>query len=237
MSNFKISLGVKFLDEVLSSAEDYVVLLYGPVGSGKSLIVKKLAEQVINSGKEVVYSAFEEDPRKVKRWFAQKDTSTLSRLKIVNYFSDGVKDPDIIQGSDVISDLRSMVTDSTGLIIVDSMNELTLRYDVNQLVQLIKGVSSIIYGKGALALFTYNSVSQEIDVSLELVKFLFDGLIQLNVEPIPNTVIRSLRIERFKGVRVDSGWYFFAINEKGDLEGVDASSIVSLIRSLQSQQM
>ncbi|MCQ4335909.1 MAG: AAA family ATPase, partial [Sulfolobales archaeon] len=107
MSNFKISLGVKVLDEVLSSAEEYVVLLYGPVGSGKSLIVKKLAEQVINSGKEVVYSAFEEDPRKVKRWFAQKDTSTLNRLKIVNYFSDGVKDPDIIQGSDVISDLRS----------------------------------------------------------------------------------------------------------------------------------
>jgi len=114
----------------------------------------------------------------------------LNRLRIVNYFSDGVKDLDIIQGSDVISDLRSLVTDRTGLIIIDSMNELTLRYDVNQLVQFIKGVSSIIYGKGALALFTYNSVSQEIDVSLELVKFLFDGLIQLNVEPIPNTVIR-----------------------------------------------
>jgi len=51
MSIFKISLGVKVLDEVFSSAEEYVVLLYGPVGSGKSLIVKKLAEQVINWAK------------------------------------------------------------------------------------------------------------------------------------------------------------------------------------------
>jgi RecA-superfamily ATPases implicated in signal transduction len=107
MSNFKISLGVKVLDEVFSSAEEYVVLLYGPVGSGKSLIVKRLAEQVIKSGKEVVYSAFEEDPRKVKRWFAQKDTSTLNRLKIVNYFSDGVKDPDI--NSRLRRDLRPEV--------------------------------------------------------------------------------------------------------------------------------
>ncbi|MGC9104960.1 MAG: RAD55 family ATPase [Thermoprotei archaeon] len=233
-SRFK--LGIKTLDEALSSAQEYVVLLYGPVGSGKSLVVKKMAEQVLRAGEDVIYAAYEEDPRKIKRWFSSRNLFS-ERLKLINFFSDSVKDPEIIQGSDLLSDIRSLVEESTGLVIVDSLNELTLRYDINQLVQLVKGVSSMIYGTRAMTLFTYNTVAHEVDVTLELIKFLFDGIIEISVEPVPNAVIRSLRIERFKGVRVDHGWNFFTINEEGELEGVDASSILSLIRNFQAQQM
>ena len=226
--------GIKLFDETIMKLEGYTILVYGPLGSGKSLIVRRLSEEARKSGREVVYLALEEDPRRVRETFRSRG---IEGVKVVNYYVDSIKDPEIVQGYEILSDLRSLVTSRSPLVVLDSLNELTLKYDVNQIVQVLKGLSALMYDYRGLAITTYNTVSEELDMSLELVKYLFDGIIELNVEPVPNAVIRSFRVERLKGVRIDSGWNFFTINERGDFESVDASSILSLIRNLQGGQV
>ncbi len=224
-------LGLKVFDDLLNLRE-YTVLVYGPLGSGKSLLVRRLSEEARRQGRDVIYLALEEDPRRVKESFKKRG---VEGVKIVNYYVDSIKDPEIVQGYEMLSDLRTLLSSRFPLIILDSLNEVTLKYDVNQIVQLIKGISALTFDYKGLTIVTYNSVADEVDVSLQLVKYLFDGVIALNVEPIPNAVIRSFRVERLKGVRVDSGWNFFAINDRGEFESVDASAIVSLMRNMQSQ--
>ncbi|BFH73893.1 RAD55 family ATPase [Sulfurisphaera javensis] len=217
-----MKVGVKILDDIVDFPEGSTILMFGPIGSGKSKIVKSIAKNFLYKDMGVLYLATEEDPRKI--------LSTLNgdKLRVVNLFSDLIRDPRIIQGFNLITDLKNVMKD-VSLVILDSINEFAIQLDVNQLIQFIKTIIATVYSADALAIITYNSGNDDTDYVMSMVEYLFDGIIQLDVEE--DISVKSLRVLRMKNRKHDTNWHFFKIEE--EIIPVDASIIATNLKSIQ----
>ncbi|BAK54400.1 RadA paralog [Sulfurisphaera tokodaii str. 7] len=218
--------GVKILDEIVDFPEGSVSLVFGPIGSGKSKLMRTITKYFLSLDKGVLYLSVEEDPRRVLSYFSDIN---IEKLKIVNLFSDIIRDPRIIQGFNITADLKNVMKD-VSLLILDSINEFALQLDVNQLILFIKTIIATVYASNAIALITYNSGNDDTDYVMSMVEYLFDGIIQLDVEE--DISIKSIRVLRMRNRKHDPNWHFFRI-EDGNIVPLDASIVATMLKNIQ----
>jgi|BEDMetMinimDraft_2_1075160.scaffolds.fasta_scaffold09031_2 KaiC/GvpD/RAD55 family RecA-like ATPase len=214
-----MKLGVKVIDDVIDIPEGSSILILGATGSGKSFLVKEIAKNFLYQGKAVIYFSYEENPIKVFNSFKEN-----SKLKVVNMFSSLVISDKVIAGKRIIEDLPGLIEKSS-LVVIDSLNELCIERDVTQIVKTVKDIIAISYQNSSMLIATYNTGSQETDKVIDMIKYLFDGIIELGIQPSYPVDVRGIRIARMRGRKYISGWRYFSYNERGEMEVVEPEKL------------
>jgi len=116
----RISTGAKFLDDLLKDGYDnnIVTTLYGPSGSGKTNLCLICAVNIAKNGKKVILIDTEGGicVERIK----QLSTDYEQILKNIIFFNP----ISFVEQNEIFETLRSMINDSIGMIIVDSISML-----------------------------------------------------------------------------------------------------------------
>ncbi len=116
----RISTGAKFLDDLLKDGYDnnIVTTLYGPSGSGKTNLCLICAVNIAKNGKKVILIDTEGGicVERIK----QLSTNYEQILKNIIFFNP----ISFVEQNEIFETLRSMINDSIGMIIVDSISML-----------------------------------------------------------------------------------------------------------------
>jgi DNA repair protein RadB len=116
----RISTGAKFLDDLLKGGYDnnIVTTLYGPSGSGKTNLCLICAVNIAKNGKKVILIDTEGGicVERIK----QLSTNYEQILKNIIFFNP----ISFVEQNEIFETLRSMINDSIGMIIVDSISML-----------------------------------------------------------------------------------------------------------------
>ncbi|HII16818.1 TPA: DNA repair and recombination protein RadB [Candidatus Woesearchaeota archaeon] len=109
--------GSRILDSLLAGGyeNDIITTIYGPAGSGKTILAMLCATQVARSGKKVIYIDTEGSfsPERLSQ-VAQDHLKVLDNMVFFMPLS-------FAQQKEAFDKLRSAVSDTTGLIVVDSI--------------------------------------------------------------------------------------------------------------------
>ncbi len=197
----KISTGSDVFDKLLDGGyeDDIVTTIYGPAGSGKTLVCLLAAISVVKRGKKVIYID-SEGGFSVTRL---KQLSGDYKVVFENIFF--LKPTNFNEQKKVFDKIKNMINEKIGLIIVDSISmlyRLELKqedeiHDINrELAQQISYLTEIARKKGIPVIITnqvYSNFDDRSKVNIvggDVLKYGSKCLIELQI--IPNNKRRAI---------------------------------------------
>ncbi|MCD6084550.1 MAG: hypothetical protein J7J20_03305 [Desulfurococcales archaeon] len=230
------------------------IIISGPAGTGKSVILTHVAHSFLSRGEEVVYVTFDDSPEALLELFRSFKWDPVKYvdqglLKIVDGFSfrlGSLRKP--IKG--VVKEVRpedpsrTLYTinelleehkiENRGCVIIDSLNELMFKLDITQVLEFVKSVRAIVSKGRAIA--TFFTLHTTTDALMELrahLEYLVDGLIETRIEPnlqemgIP---LKQLMVKKMRGVPTNPLWMPYVIISEG-IRLVDQSKLAALVKA------
>lgn len=212
----KIPTGSKILDRMLEGGyeADVVTTIYGPAGSGKTILAMLCSINMARTGKKVIYidteNSFSVERLKQIAPDYQKILDNMLFLKPVN-FEEQKKD---------FEKLKNLVNDKIGLIVVDTiamlyrieLGQTEEVYDVNRsLSKQILYLSEISRTKNIPILITnqvYSSFDEKGKVNIvggDILKYGSKCLIELQITPQNN---RRLILKKHRSIEQERSIYF-----------------------------
>ncbi len=212
------------------------LILIGPPGTGKSIFCKQFLGNAAEGGGLAVYVCIEEPARKVRDDLALLGFDVARRektglLKIVELHS-------IISGTEahrreigisgwikghqkeeplaeVHRALEALVVGvDRPTLVLDSLSTIFLERDEKAILKLIQDLLATLNSLDALSLFSLTLGSQD-ERTVNVLRSLFDGVLELKVEEIDGGTRRMLRVFSLKGVKHRADWVRFSISDKG----------------------
>lgn len=230
-----IRTGVTVLDAVMPYGlpERSVMLISGPLGSGKSVLGSAIVAGGLRSGFRGVIVAIDdlaesyvdilrrsgvdvdEEVRTgklvlVDGFYAPVDV--VARFKAnssyVHYRLSGVDGYSLIRD---VAELAPLLRRS--VVLVDSLNE-TLVRSPNMVFDIFRALKVVAYSSESIILATVHSDVEEAANTATLAEHVVDGTIQIDMDPQleeRGIRIRRLRIYRMKGLPTPSRWMHFEV--------------------------
>jgi len=237
----KVRLGVEVLDRVLPSGvyRNSLIILAGPGGAGKSVLVAHMTKALMEREEPVIYVALDDDPRTVlQNYISFKiDVAQLIKrelLMIIDCFSYRLGHPrPAVNGvirevePDELERLPYTIIDvvlekelrGRGLVVVDSLNELLLLYNEKTTVEVLRKLRALIAkGEGILVFATLHTSTDDQQKFLRSIEHLVDGVIEVWVtdETGPgDSAVRKLMVRKMKGVHHVSRPIRFYVDAEG----------------------
>ncbi len=222
-----ISTGVKGLDEMLRGGfpEGRIVLVTGGPGTGKTILSLQYLMAAIDRGEPGVYLSLEEPMDSIKEnssvlgWDLDRfEKSGLLRtldLYMVPQgggFDSGRREDDAYASveRDIINSARAIgarhiVVDPITSIVVQELRAGRKRYVIGQLFETLRSL-------GCTAVLTAEA-QREGDFYME--QFLADGVILLNKDILEYKLVKTLRIEKMRGMDYDEQPRRYTVTDRG----------------------
>lgn len=227
-------------------------LILGPGGVGKSVMMVNLSWNFLRSGDgAVVHVTFDDSPDALLSlyeffgWDVSKYVRE-GRFKIVDCFSfrlgpfkkpvDGVvrelEVKDLSSLVYAVSDAASSAKGST-LVLIDSLNELVLKFEVSQFIDFIKTLRAVVgKGLGNMILATMHTTTDTFQEVVNYIEYLVDGIIETRLNPtlleygIP---VKELMVRKMRGVPTNPIWIPYVISDSG-ISAVDMQKLTKLLQ-------
>ncbi|MEM2005885.1 MAG: RAD55 family ATPase [Zestosphaera sp.] len=246
--------GVEPLNAALPAGIPYgsLTLILGPGGVGKSVMMANLSWNFLRSGDgAVVYVTFDDSPDALLAlyeffgWDVGKYVRE-GRFKIVDCFSfrlgpfkrsvEGVvRELEVRDLSSLIyavSDAASSARGST-LVLIDSLNELVLKFEVSQFVDFIKTLRATVgKGLGNIILATVHTTTDTFQEVVNYIEYLVDGIVETRLNPslieygIP---VKELMVRKMRGVPTNPIWIPYVISDSG-IAAVDMQKLAKVLQ-------
>ncbi|HDD26701.1 MAG TPA: AAA family ATPase [Acidilobales archaeon] len=232
------------------------IIIAGAAGTGKSVFLVHIAKNFMERGEKVVYLTLDDSPKAILEMFESfgwdvRGYVSKGLLLLIDGFSfrlKGFKVEKRIEG--VVREVRpddldrllyvlTEVVDSnglknSGLLVIDSLNELMFRFDLTQVLDFVRSVRAVISkGRGVISLITLHTSTESLRELAAHLEYLVDGVIATRIEPdlqelgIP---VKQLMVRKMRGAPTNPLWIPYVIVSDG-IRGVDPNKLASLIRS------
>ncbi|MEM4487177.1 MAG: ATPase domain-containing protein, partial [Desulfurococcaceae archaeon] len=217
-----------------------LVVLTGEGGSGKSVILAHIVKDAILNNETVVYVALDDDPQTVvnqlssfglnavelcskKQLIILDSYSYLSRTKRPHQCVEEEISPDNPDG--IITSLNKVVEkykiNESGLIALDSLNEVMILLDPTRFVLFIKSLrANFAKARSILTIATLHTSTEGFKEYLLTIEHLVDGI--LETASLPGEIaqqvpifIRQISVRKIKGSQGRQGWILYGIDSEG----------------------
>ncbi|MEM1665512.1 MAG: RAD55 family ATPase [Zestosphaera sp.] len=248
------STGVNPLNIALPAGIPYgsLTLLLGPGGVGKSVMLANLSWNFLRDSKNaVVYVTFDDSPDALLalydyfKWDVSRYVSE-GRFKIVDCFSFRLGSFKKSVGGVVreleVRDLNSLIyavsdasspTRGSTMVLIDSLNELILKFEVSQFLDFIKSLRAIVgKGLGNIVIATIHTTTETFQEVVNYLEYLVDGVIETRFNPslmeygIP---VKELLVRKMRGVPTNPVWIPYVISSEG-IAAVDPQKLAKVLQ-------
>ncbi len=203
----------KDLEKMLgTSLEGLVIVLRGPVGSGKSTFCKTLLKEVLEKGKKCLYFSTSQTEEVIKERF--KTVRNLKNLKIMTLYSS--------QNFNQVRELNSLNFEinnaikahDPSLFVFDSITSLLLNNDAIEVAKFIQRLVVKLRQQNIFAVFVVDSEAVD-NRAVELVSYFVDSILETKINERYEKMVR-VYFARFAAPVLK--WKKLKINEKGEVE-------------------
>ncbi len=226
----RLSTGVQGLDDMLGGGypKGSIVLISGGPGSGKTINGLQYTAAAVERGEPVVYVNLEEPMENKKRYSrgfgwdldAAEEDGLLSTMDyILTSTVDGIVEPrnretgvteisleHEIENAAKRIGAKHIVIDPLNSMMINARGASEIRYKVHKLFELIRDL-------GCTSFITYEGVFDTGSFYSEM--FLSDGVIALTKDMIDFQVIKTLLIEKMRGIDFDDQPRRYTISGEG----------------------
>ncbi len=248
------STGIDPLSIALPSGIPYgsLTLLLGPGGVGKSVMLANLSWNFLREPKNaVVYVTFDDSPDALLAlynyfgWDVSRYVSE-GRFKIIDCFSFRLgpfkKAVSGVVRELEVKDLNSLVyavsdasspTRGSTMVLIDSLNELILKFEVSQFLDFIKSFRAVVgKGLGNIVIATIHTTTETFQEIVNYLEYLVDGVIEARINPslmeygVP---VKELLVRKMRGVPTNPVWVPYVISDKG-VAAVDPQKLAAVLQ-------
>ena len=227
-----------------------LILLYGPIGSGKSVYCRQFFLDGIAAGDYCVYVSSNLTENQYQSTFSTVQDSDLSKsAKFINplrfsasKFEDKLAQTlsSIVQTIDVVRKTSNGTgkRGSRGIrVVVDSLTHLFVLFGEAAIIKFVTELSLILHDAELMAIFTLTTDDMASSLSknmMNLLSSIFDGVLEMKIIEGDNneSLKRSIRLLSIKGVHHDPSWTNFEILDNGRIVFSDPSSLSSFVCAL-----
>ncbi|MCW4012357.1 MAG: AAA family ATPase [Candidatus Bathyarchaeota archaeon] len=226
----RVETGIQGLDEMLGGGipEKSIILLCGGPGSGKTIMTLQYMMRAVSRGEPVVYVSLEESmEKKTKNALAfgwdLVDAEANDMIETLDIYmvphSQGVVEPierrkgkiqfsieNEIETAVKRLGAKHIIIDPVTSILVHESRSGKKRYLIGQLFDTIRNL-------GCSAVITSEGLPSVGDFYME--QFLSDGVFLLNKDLIDYTMIKTIRIDKMRGINFDDQPRRYIINNRG----------------------
>jgi len=250
---------IVFKDPILGSAfsegipRGSLVVFAGVPGVGKSVFIYNIVASLLKEGEKVVYTLFDEDPLNLASQlklfnvnvdqFLEKET-----LILIDVF--GASIPELESGLKIAATLTSIDPmecfrtihrvikekgiKNQGLLVIDSLNEVILRYQPGIILDFIRNIRRLVKAYGLVCIATLHTGIPGLEQIYATIEYVSDCYVEFSFDPqleelgIP---LRRFRVKKLKGASHSLQWIPYTILRGGKISPVDLKSIVETVRS------
>ncbi|MCX8184580.1 MAG: RAD55 family ATPase [Sulfolobales archaeon] len=253
--SFRVTFGIEPLD--IGAPEGVMrsstLLVAGESGTGKSALIAHIAANFMFKGEKCIYIALDDSPESFVeqlesfgwpgREFYSKEllhiidgyTYTTGRYVASAYSrkSINVQKMDELVYS-VLSSIDELKLENTGVLVIDSLNDLFYFHDIPKIVMLIKSIRAHASKlRKIVSIMVLHTDTDEM-MSLERnIEHLFDGVIYTRVNEDLRKIgipLKELLIKKLRGAPTNPFWIPYAVTNKGVFP-VDMDKLMHLIKS------
>ncbi len=246
--------GIDPLSIALPSGIPYgsLTLLLGPGGVGKSVMLANLSWNFLKESRNaVVYVTFDDSPDALLAlynyfgWDVSKYVGE-GRFKIIDCFSFRLgpfkKAVSGVVRELEVKDLNSLVyavsdasspTRGSTMVLVDSLNELILKFEVSQFLDFIKSFRAVVgKGLGNIVIATIHTTTETFQEIVNYLEYLVDGVVEARINPslmeygVP---VKELLVRKMRGVPTNPVWIPYVISDKG-IAAVDPQKLAEVLQ-------
>jgi len=204
-----------------------IYLLMGNSGAGKTVFCKDFIARGLANQETGIYLSTDVDCSEIQtgiqKLMPNQDTAKAD-LRLIDAYSWRVQgamatgpfvtvDPANLTGV-MIACQKICQSVSKPRFVFDSITNLAIQSDPNTTLKFLQLVTAKMRSLNALAFFTLIPTSHD-SMFVSTVKTMFDGIFEMRLDDIGSEITRMLRIFSIKGVRHQTRWITFAIDEKG----------------------
>ena len=226
-----------------------LLLLYGPIGSGKSVYCRQFFLDGIEEGDYCIYLSSNLTERQYRNIFSNLHESDLSQnAKFINPFRYDAKEFED-KLTQTLIDIRNTIEEfkktkhaaerKCGIrMVVDSLTHLLTLFGETVIIKFITELSLILHDAEAMAVFTLtldtiSSLSSSSKNLVNTISSIFDGILEMKInEETDNSIKRSIRLLSIKGVHHNPSWIDFDILNNGSIIFSEPSTPSSFVCAL-----
>ena len=227
-----------------------LILLYGPIGSGKSVYCRQFFLDGIAAGDYCVYVSSNLTENQYQSMFSTVQDSDLSKsAKFINplrFSASKLEDKlaqtlsSIVQTVDVVRKTSNGTGKRGGhgiRVVVDSLTHLFVLFGEAAIIKFVTELSLILHDAESMAIFTLTTDDMASSLSknmMNLLSSIFDGVLEMKIIEGDNneSLKRSIRLLSIKGVHHNPSWTNFEILDNGRIVFSDPSSLSSFVCAL-----
>jgi KaiC/GvpD/RAD55 family RecA-like ATPase len=224
-----------------------LLLLNGPIGSGKSVYCRQFFLDGISEGDYCIYISSNLTEKQYRNAFSNIQESDLSRnarfVNPIRYQASGFEDKltqtltSIRQTIDALKTTND-TTEKRGSIrmVVDSLTHMFMLFGETAMIKFITELSLILHDAEAMAIFTMTTDTSSSSSSKNLINTLssiFDAILEMKTnEESNNSIKRTIRLLSIKGMHHNPTWINFEILDNGSIVFSDSSTSYSFVCAL-----
>jgi len=252
----RVSFGIDPLDwgapeGVLRSS---TILFAGESGTGKSALVAHIAANfMLHKGERCLYVALDDSPESFVEqlesfgWRGRElyqrgllyiidgYTYTTGRYVASPYANRSVNVQRVDElANAIIASVEELRMSGSGLLVIDSLNDLLYFHDITRVVMFIKSIRAFVSkSRKVLSLLVLHTDTENAAELARSVEHLFDGVIYARINEdlrklgIP---LKELLVKKLRGCPTNPFWIPYAITARGIMP-VDTEKLASLIKA------
>jgi KaiC/GvpD/RAD55 family RecA-like ATPase len=202
-------------------------LLMGPSCAGKTVFCKSFIASGLSNLETGIYLSTDDEcsdiQASIKNVVEEKD-GIMGDLKLVDAYSWRVRG--VVSGEPFIAVDPANLTGvmiacqkicqgvSKPRFVFDSITNLAIQSDPDTTLRFVQLITAKIRSMNALAIFTLNPTSHD-SKFVSTIKTMFDGIFEIKLDEIGLEITRMFRIFSIKGVKHQTRWIIFTINDRG----------------------
>ncbi len=220
-----------------------LILLYGPIGSGKSVYCRKFFLDGISAGDYCIYISSNLTENQYRSMFSTVQGLDLSRsakfLNPLRYSTSSFGDKltqvltNVAQTIDAVKKTGNSSEKKGGgvRLIVDSLTHLFVLFGETAIIKFVTELSLVLHDAEAIAIFTLtaddtSSSSSSSKNMINILSSVFDGILEMKLVmgDTPDSVKRSMRLLSIRGIHHEPSWTDFEILDNGGIAFSDRLS-------------
>lgn len=253
--SLRVTFGIEPLDigAPEGALRSSTLLVAGESGTGKSALIAHIAANFMLRGERCIYIALDDSPESFVeqlesfnwpgRDFHSKGllyiidgyTYSTGRYVVSSYSKKSVnvqKIDELVYS--ILSSIDEIKLENSGVLIVDSLNDLFYFHDVPKIVMLIKSIRAHVSKlRKIFSIMVLHTDTDEM-ISIERnIEHLFDGVIYTRVNEDLRKIgipLKELLIKKLRGTPTNPFWIPYAVTSRGVFP-VDMDKLVRLVKS------